>query len=67
MFYGKDFISVTKNEESEWKMLKPGILEQITDHYTKSQPLFTEELPPADTEIHEDDSETVQLIKEIID
>mmetsp|Transcript_27845 Transcript_27845/g.26896 ORF Transcript_27845/g.26896 Transcript_27845/m.26896 type:complete len:80 (-) Transcript_27845:99-338(-) len=30
-------------------------------------PLFTEDLPPADTLINEDDSEAVQLIKEIID
>lgn len=29
--------------------------------------MFTEELPPEDTQINEDDSEAVQMIKEIIE
>lgn len=67
VFYGKDFISVTKKEDVEWNILKPEILGVITDHYTKSQPLFTEELPPEDTLINDDDSEAVAMIKEIIE
>ena len=31
VFYGKDFISVTKNEEVTWEVLKPEILGVITD------------------------------------
>ena len=67
VFYGKDFISVTKNEEQEWSLLKPEILGVITDHYSKGMPLFTEELQADDTTIHSDDTEAVAMIKEIIE
>lgn len=59
VFYGKDFISVTKKDDLDWAVLKPEILEAITDHYTKNQPLLTEEPPADDTMIKDDDSEAV--------
>jgi len=67
VFYGKDFISISKEEDLDWQFLKPEILGAITDHYIKGLPLFTEELPPEDTAILSDDSEPVQMIKEIIE
>jgi len=67
VFYAKDYISVTKQEEQDWALLKPEILGTLTDHFTRQQPLFTEEPPSEDTVINEDDSEAVQLIKEIIE
>ena len=66
VFYADDFISVTKNEELEWEIVKPDILSVITEHYTRGQPLFTEEPENDDLKINADDSECVQLIKEII-
>lgn len=57
---------MTKEEEKDWQVLKPKVLEVITNHYSTQQPLFTEEPEPEDTKINEDDSEAVQLIKEII-
>lgn len=59
MFYAKDYISITKEDNLDWTFLKPEILGVITDHYTKGLPLFTEELPPEDTAILSDDSEAV--------
>ena len=37
VFYGKDYISVTKEdgEGLEWPVMKPEIMEVITDHYAK--------------------------------
>jgi len=67
VFFAKDFISITKEDTLDWALLKPEVLGIITDHYTKGMPLFTEEPPPEDTVIHDDDSEAVQMIKEIID
>ena len=68
MFFGKDFISVTKKDELDWGVLKPEVLEVITDHITKNQPILTEDAPMADdTQIKDDDSEAVQMIKEIIE
>ena len=36
VFFGRDFISVTKKEDFDWAVLKPDVLEVITDHLTKS-------------------------------
>ena len=44
MFYGSDFISVTKEEDLDWSTVKPEILSVITEHYTRGQPLFTGDL-----------------------
>ena len=59
VFYGKDFISVTKNDDVAWEVLKPEILAVITDHYTKGMPLFTEELAAEDTAYNSDDTEAI--------
>ena len=67
VFYGRDFISITKTEEVDWAVLKPEILGVISDNYAKGIPILTEEAPPDDTAILSDDSEAVQMIKEIID
>ena len=44
VFFGSDFISVTKEENLDWPTLKPEVLSVITEHYTRGQPLFTENL-----------------------
>ena len=67
VFYGKDFISITKEEDIDWAVLKPEILGVISDNYAKGIPILTEELPPEDTAILSDDTEAVQMIKEIIE
>ena len=60
VFLGKDFISVTKKEELDWAVMKPEVLEILTDHLTKDQPILTEDAKMADdTQIHDDDSEAV--------
>ena len=67
VFFGKDFISITKEESVDWAVLKPEILGVISDNYAKGIPILTEEVQPEDTAIHSDDSEPVQMIKEIIE
>ena len=59
VFYGRDYITVTKKDDLDWNVLKPDILSVITDHYSKNQPLFTEEPQAEDTAIKDDDSEAV--------
>ena len=34
VFLGRDFISVTKAEDRDWSLVKPGVLGAIMDHYT---------------------------------
>lgn len=42
VFYGTDFITVTKAEDSDWKLLKPEILMVIMDHLVAGLPIFDE-------------------------
>eukprot|EP01017_Pseudomicrothorax_dubius_P031463 TRINITY_DN4022_c0_g1_i1.p1 TRINITY_DN4022_c0_g1~~TRINITY_DN4022_c0_g1_i1.p1 ORF type:complete len:180 (+),score=16.86 TRINITY_DN4022_c0_g1_i1:132-671(+) len=67
VFYGGDYITVTKKEDSDWKNLKPQVFGAIVDHYTSGAPLFTDEAPAQDTLVLPDDSEVVAMIKEIIE
>jgi len=67
VFYGKDYISVSKAEKFDWNELKPKVYAVIMDHFVKEEPVFIDEIEHEDTKINEDDSEVVQLIKEILD
>ncbi|XP_076884749.1 nifU-like protein 4, mitochondrial [Bidens hawaiensis] len=69
VFFGSDFITVTKSEDASWDFLKPEIFAAILDFYSYGQPLFLDATTSAsmDTAIHEDDSETVAMIKELLE
>ncbi|MFN8912134.1 MAG: NifU N-terminal domain-containing protein, partial [Alphaproteobacteria bacterium] len=38
VFFSKDFISVTKSEDSNWDYMKPIVLSCIVDHFTAGIP-----------------------------
>jgi Fe-S cluster biogenesis protein NfuA len=40
VFYGKDFVGITKNDASDWYLLKPYILGLIMEHFVNGLPLF---------------------------
>ena len=68
IFFGPDFITVTKvDEDVEWKLLKPEVFAVIMDFFASGLPVLNEEQPATDTQINEDDSEIVQMIKELLD
>jgi Fe-S cluster biogenesis protein NfuA len=69
VFFGSDFISVTKSE-GDWRHLKPPILGAIMEHFTRELPLFESSAEePADEEENysEEDAEVVGQIKELLD
>ena len=73
VFYGSDFITVTKNG-GDWQHLKPAILGVIMEHYMSGEPLLAdgsassdEELDEAGEFFSEADSETVEMIKDLIE
>jgi len=68
VFYGADFISVTKTA-GEWQQLKPAILGAIMEHYMTGAPFLAEgaESAAADEFFDEKDSETVELIKDLLE
>jgi Fe-S cluster biogenesis protein NfuA len=69
VFYGSDFVTVTKSDDVTWDILKPDIFAVVMDFYSSGQPLFLDSQATAakDTAIHEDDSETVAMIKELLE
>ena len=34
VFFGRDFITITKTDEKEWHVLKPALLGAIMEHFT---------------------------------
>ncbi|KZV24238.1 nifU-like protein 4, mitochondrial [Dorcoceras hygrometricum] len=69
VFFGSDFVTVTKSEGISWDILKPQIYAAIMDFYSSGQPLILDLNAAAsmDTAISEDDSETVAMIKELLE
>lgn len=67
VFFGSNFISVGKDEEKEWAVLKPQIFQTIMDFFSSGQPVVTEAPVREDTAIQPDDSEVVQMIKELLE
>ncbi|CAB4299278.1 unnamed protein product [Prunus armeniaca] len=69
VFYGSDFVTVTKSEDTSWDLLKPEIFAAIMDFYSSGQSLFLDSKTASamDTAIQEDDSEIVAMIKELLE
>ncbi len=66
VFLGDDFISVSKDESSDWYQLKPAVLGIIMEHFTSGQPVLLAPLPGAAEEAEPDDEIVIQ-IKELLE
>ena len=42
IFYGSDFITLTKSDDFDWSLIKPEILMTIMDHLVAGMPIFDE-------------------------
>ena len=68
VFFGSDFITVTKSEERDWATLKPMILSAIMEHYTSGAPIVTGPSgEDEEVEGEEADDEIVVQIKDLLD
>lgn len=68
VFFGSDFITVTKDEDSHWEALKPILLTTIMDHLVAGKPVMLEgATKKATTETTGEDSDIVAQIKELIE
>jgi Fe-S cluster biogenesis protein NfuA len=69
VFLGADFITVTKDAESDWYQLKPVVLAVIMEHFTAGRPVVLVEA--ADSAVveasQEDEDEVVSQIKELLE
>jgi Fe-S cluster biogenesis protein NfuA len=71
VFFGSDFVTVTKNTTGEWPQLKPMILGAIMEHFMSDVPLLADAgaQTAGDGEEFFDsaDAETVATIKDLIE
>jgi Fe-S cluster biogenesis protein NfuA len=69
VFFGTDFVTVTKSDAVEWDHIKPAILGAIMEHFQSGQPVMAGEA--GSTGGHADhegpDGEIVGQIKELLD
>ena len=70
VFFGSDFIAVTKDEPAEWQHLKPMILGGIMEHFMSGAPVLNSASAKTDEPdefFDAADAETVATIKELIE
>ena len=69
VFFGNDFVTVTKADATEWDHVKPAILGAIMEHFQSGQPVMAGEAQPQSghAEHTGPDGEIVVQIKELLD
>lgn len=69
VFFGHDFLSVTKQESTEWDHIKPAILGAIMGHFQSGAPVMNdnEEAQSAHAEDNGENADIVNQIKELLD
>jgi len=65
VFFGTDYISVTRNEDAQWKHLKPAVLGAIMDFYVAGGQPLLEQLQSGDVEEHTYEGETLEIVEQI--
>jgi len=67
VFFGTDFVTVTKAEAVDWGHIKPAILGAIMEHYQSGAPVIEGEQAAAHQAHDGPDSDIVRQIKELLD
>jgi Fe-S cluster biogenesis protein NfuA len=67
VFFGADFLTVTKTADLDWRQLKAPILAAIMEHYTSGAPMLAEGAPAEPQGLGERlyEGETAQIVAEI--
>ena len=68
VFFGPDFVTVTKEEAIDWSHIKPAILGAIMEHYQSGQPVMGDDSGTVGHADHDGpDEEIVNQIKDLLD
>ncbi len=65
VFFGADFITVTKRDDADWSVLKPAILGGIMEHFVSQQPLLTDDPEDEAASDAADEGENADIIAQI--
>ncbi|MCP1198918.1 NifU family protein [Notoacmeibacter sp. MSK16QG-6] len=73
VFFGYDFVTVTKDEQTAWQHIKPAILGAIMEHFMSGEPVMASAAKTAGSGAEgeeffdKDDAPLVEQIKELLD
>ena len=69
VFFGSDFITITKSQSIDWQIMKPLILSSIMNHYNSNEETIIKETKKQNNSLQndEDDNDIVKQIKELLD
>jgi Fe-S cluster biogenesis protein NfuA len=68
VYFGRDFVTVTKRVEAKWQFMRPEIFSCLMDFFENPNNIVLMDKPQiTDTTILEDDDEIVAMIKELIE
>lgn len=67
VFFGADFITVTKADLTEWQALRPQVLGAVMEHFLADLPVIEGIGADADEDFDPADAEAVAQIKELLD
>lgn len=68
VFFGPDFVTVTKTEAADWSHIKPSILGAIMEHFQSGQPVMADDSGTVGHAAHDGPDEgIVNQIKELLD
>ena len=69
VFFGQEFLTVTKGADRDWSHLKAPILAAIMDHFTEGRPLLRDAgAEAADDDVYEGDAAQIVIeIKDLLD
>ena len=65
VFFGSDYISVTRGEDAQWKHLKPAILGAIMDFYVAGGVPLLDQLAGGEVEERVYEGETLEIVEQI--
>ncbi len=69
VFFGADFVTITKPDSHEWQHLQPAILGALMEHFMSGAPVMNEnhQMSEGVGNFDEADAEIVETIKELLD
>lgn len=71
VFFGSDFITITKDDPIDWAVLRPEIFETVMDFFTTDSPQVIlhdgDAVAHPDTLVNDHDTEVVAMIKELLE
>ena len=67
VFFGNDFVTVTKAADRDWQIMKPSILGGIMEHYTSGEPVVAADRKDDAAGAAPEDDEVVAQIKELLE